>query len=97
MAKKINEIIIKTLSPFNPTRIGIFGSYARNEETKNSDLDIVFEHKKNINLLDLVEMEYTLSEKIGIKVDLLTKKSIHPLIMPYVKKDLQIIYESWVK
>ncbi len=94
VSKEMNNIVISTLSPFNPTKIGIFGSYSRNQEKKGSDLDILFTHKKRINLLDLVEMERLLSEKLGIKVDLLTEKSINSLIMPYIKKDLHIIYEA---
>ena len=40
MTQHINNIIITTLRDYDPIRIGIFGSYARNEQTKNSDIDI---------------------------------------------------------
>lgn len=39
--KEIN-IIIETLKPYKPKRIGLFGSFARNEETNTSDIDIMY-------------------------------------------------------
>ena len=41
LTQKEIDIIIKTLKPYNPKRIGLFGSVARNEETSTSDIDIL--------------------------------------------------------
>ena len=43
LSKEQQNIIIETLKPFNPVYIGLFGSYARNEETENSDIDLLYE------------------------------------------------------
>ena len=64
-------------------KAGIFGSYARGEAKKNSDIDILVEIK-NIGLFDFVGIKLELEEKLGKKVDLLTYKSIHP----YIKKNI---------
>ena len=80
--KKIEEIkkkIVKILKKNNVVRAGIFGSYARGEENKDSDIDILVEID-NIGLFDLVGIKLELEDELGKKVDLLTYRSIHPYI-----------------
>ncbi len=62
--------------PFDPAKIGIFGSFARNEQNPESDLDILVHLNSDISLLDLVRMERELSQILGTKVDLVTEESI---------------------
>lgn len=71
--------------------LGVFGSYARGEQKKKSDLDLLVEFNKKISLFDLVHIERELSKKIGIKVDLVTKGALHPELKKYVEKDLKEI------
>ncbi len=87
------EIILKTLEPFKPEKVGIFGSYARNEQTKDSDLDILVSFKETISFLDLVGLELELSEVLGIKVDLITERSVNPRLKKYIYQDLKVILE----
>ena len=82
------DIIKRIVGKFNPKYIGIFGSYARNESGENSDLDILVEFKYRMNLLDIIGLEQLLSEKLGVKVDLVTTASLNELIKPYIEKDL---------
>jgi uncharacterized protein len=86
--------IIEYLSAVKPERIGVFGSFARNENTQNSDLDILLFLNKNnkVSLLHLIDAEQKLSEALGVKVDLVTERSLNPLIRPYIEKDLKIIF-----
>jgi predicted nucleotidyltransferase len=94
MTQNINNIIISTLKVFNPERIGIFGSYAREENTPESDLDILVKFKKGITLLQLINLENELSEKLGIKVDLVTEGALtNKKLKKYIKKDLKMILE----
>ncbi len=87
------QTIIEVLNSYNPERIGIFGSYARNEETQESDLDILVSFKETINLLQFVALEQELSEKLGIKVDLVTERAVHPRLKDYIYQDLKLILE----
>ena len=80
----IREVVKK----FNPAMIGVFGSYARNEQTKESDLDLLIDFNSKINLLDLIGLEQELSEVLGIKVDLVTKRSVKENLLPFIQKDL---------
>jgi len=53
-------------------KVGIFGSFARGDNKKGSDIDILVEFKESPSLLTLIKLENDLSEILGIKVDLVT-------------------------
>ncbi len=89
MLSSQQEIIIKnTLSKYSPSLVGIFGSYARNEQTISSDIDILIDFEQKVTLLDLIGLEQELSELLGIKVDLVTVKSVNEQLRLYIQKDL---------
>ena len=94
MTQHLNNIIITTLRDFDPIRIGIFGSYARNEQTEGSDIDILVKFKKGITLLQLIRLENELSEKLGIKVDLVTEGALtNTKLKKTISQDLEVIFE----
>lgn len=88
------HIILATLSPFHPIFVGIFGSYARDEDSSTSDLDILVDFEKTVNLLDLIGLELDLSEKLGIKVDLITRRAVPPELETRIENDMQLISMS---
>lgn len=92
--KNLKTRVIDLLAPYQPNRISIFGSYARGEERKGSDLDILIKFKERVSLLELVQIQQELSEKLGIPVDLVTENSIkNPRLKKYIEQDLITIYE----
>lgn len=70
--------------------MGVFGSFARGDATKKSDVDILVEFVEPIGLFKFVELEQKLSSLVGRKVDLVTKQALKP----YIKNDVlkQTIY-----
>lgn len=78
--------------------LAIFGSYAREDFSKKSDLDLLVRFSKEtddtISLLDLVGIEQELSEKLDVKVDLLTEEAISPYIKKYIMGDLKVVYDE---
>jgi len=91
--QNIDSVIISSLLGYNPEMIGIFGSFARNENTENSDIDILVRFKKSISLLQLISIENSLSNKLGIKVDLVTEGALkNRRLKNQIKKDLKVIY-----
>ena len=56
--------------------VGIFGSYARGEQRSESDIDLLVDILKPISLLELVGAEIYLSEILGVKVELVPKRSV---------------------
>lgn len=80
--------IKKVVSKFNPKLVGIFGSYARGEQQRESDLDILVDFNESVNLIELIGLEQELTELLGIKVDLVTLKSVNPSLNAYIQQDL---------
>lgn len=67
---------------------GIFGSYVRGEEKAGSDIDLLAEILKPISLLELVGAELYLSEVLGLKVDLVPKRSLRAELKETILKEV---------
>ena len=65
---------------FNVRRIGIFGSFARNEQRRSSDLDVLVEFRKPIDLFDFIDLEEHLRRLLRVRVDLVSRKALKPHI-----------------
>lgn len=74
--------------------VGIFGSMARGEANKNSDIDLIVRFSKRKSLLAMVRLERELAETLGRKVDLLTEASISPYMRERVLQEMQVVYGS---
>jgi uncharacterized protein len=74
---------------FYCNEIGIFGSFARNEQNENSDIDILVEFSPNVPDLFKVEAELKkfLQNKFNRDIDICAKKWIKPIFKPLVLKD----------
>jgi len=55
---------------YNVATLEVFGSFVRHEQRKDSDLDILVTFNKTPSLLKFVNLENHLSDKLGVKVDL---------------------------
>ena len=76
---KLIPKIIKILKQNKIKKAGIFGSYARGEQKKNSDIDILIEPPKNIGF-GFVGIQFQLEQGLKRKIDLITYKSINHLL-----------------
>jgi uncharacterized protein len=72
---------------FKVKNIAIFGSYVRDEQNKESDIDILVEFKEPVGFLFIHLADY-LEELLGVKVDLLTPDAIKPNRRKYIMEDL---------
>ena len=72
--------------------VGVFGSMARGEAKKKSDIDLIVRFSKRKSLLALVRLERELSEALDRKVDLLTETSLSPYMRERVMQELQVLY-----
>lgn len=90
--QKIKIQIAPILKRNDVVKAGIFGSYARGEQRKSSDIDILIKFKEGKSLLDLARLEIMLEKKLGKKVELVTYDSLHPLIKDKIlKEEIQVI------
>ena len=76
--KKIRVVIVKILKKYRIKKASIFGSYAKGNQKKSSDIDILVEPSKNLSLLDLSGLKIELEKKLGKSVDIVSYKYIHP-------------------
>jgi uncharacterized protein len=77
------------LSEYSLTKIGIFGSYARNEQTENSDIDIILDFETDLD--DIYGTKYDLREYLKSvfkkEVDICTERAIKPIFKPFILRD----------
>ena len=92
------RIIIKKIVPIlkdqGVVKAALFGSFARGDATKKSDIDMLVKFKNEKSLFDLVRLKLALEKESGKKVDVLTYDSIHPLLRKIILKEQKIIYEK---
>ena len=73
----------------------LFGSYARGEQTEDSDMDLMvkFDRSLPIGLFAFMRMHRELEEKLGRKVDLVEEGTLRPAAQLTANRDLKVIYE----
>jgi len=70
---------------FGVIEIAIFGSYARGEQGKDSDVDLIVDFKEGYKTFDnYMNLKFYLEELFGKKVDLVIKSAINPRIKPFI-------------
>ena len=72
-------------------RIGIFGSYARNMQHEKSDIDILVEFEKDIDLFDFLDVKGFLENILKKKVDLVMKTALKPNIGKRILKEVRYV------
>jgi len=73
---------------FNVKSVGLFGSCARGEQTRKSDIDLLVEFESPIGLFELVELEEYLGGILGAKVEIVTPDALKPIMKPLVLKEV---------
>ncbi len=83
----------ETIKSFGVTQIGLFGSYVRDEQTENSDIDIlvdIIKEKKTLkNYIDFCDMLENLFE--NNKIDIVSKKGLSEFIGPHILKEVHYV------
>lgn len=88
---EIKPKILEVLKKYKIKKAGIFGSFVRGEQRKNSDVDILIEPPKGIGF-GFAGIAIELEEKLGKKVDLITYNYISPYIKENIlKEEVRII------
>ena len=88
IVQKLNELLPALREKYRVSRVGLFGSYARGEARGGSDADILVEFSEPIGLLKFLELESYLSDALGIRVDLVSKKALKPMIGKRILKEV---------
>ncbi|MEA3439009.1 MAG: nucleotidyltransferase family protein [Chloroflexota bacterium] len=81
------------IDKYGVIEIGVFGSYVRNEQHPDSDIDLLIELEEppRISLLDLANLENYLSEILGVKVQTTIKSYIKPRLKPLILREVVVL------
>jgi uncharacterized protein len=81
------------LSSFGIREVGLFGSYARNEQTEKSDIDLLVDFDPDKETFDNYMAVYELLEQLfrNTKVEMVTKNGLSPYIGPKILNEVQYV------
>jgi len=79
---------------FNVKKIGLFGSFVREEQTEESDVDVLVEFHKPTGFLKFMELEDYLTEILGAKVEIVTPDALKSLIKSTVIKEVVYVQKE---
>ncbi|MFZ5645901.1 MAG: nucleotidyltransferase family protein [Bacillota bacterium] len=83
---------VPILKKYGVTGASVFGSYARGEQKKKSDIDFLIEYPSGaLTLFSLVKMNNDLKRVLKKKVQIVTLNSLSPYIKDNVLKDKRVI------
>jgi predicted nucleotidyltransferase len=95
VTKNYIEKKLQKLKPFlsrkyNVSKIGYFGSFSRNEQTEESDIDILVEFSKPIGW-DFFDLKDLLEKELGVKVDLVSTKALRKQLRDSILDQTQYV------
>lgn len=88
------QALIDVCHQYDISKVSLFGSLARGEQTADSDIDLLVSFSRRQSLLTLVRLERELSAALGRQVDVLTEAGISPYLRPQILKELRVLYEK---
>jgi uncharacterized protein len=91
LKKPLQKLYPELKQKYLVVKLGIFGSYARNEQREGSDLDILVAFSEPPSLFKYIELENLISDSLGVKVDLVMEDAIKPGLKERILKEVQMI------
>jgi len=79
------------LRQYGIQKLGLFGSHARGKASENSDIDLLVETEKGMDLIRIVELEMKLTDILGRKVDLVSIKGLNKYIGPFIMEEAEFV------
>ncbi|MCJ8344240.1 nucleotidyltransferase family protein [bacterium] len=85
----IKETVLSVLKKYPVKHAGIIGSYARGDQTEDSDLDLFVEFRRGTTLFDIVRIKDEIHDLLNISVDIISKNAkIRDIVLKSMLKDL---------
>lgn len=80
------------LQQFGVIKLGLFGSFITNNQSKSSDIDLLVEFAKNKKTFrNFINTAYFTEKLLGRSVDLVTPESLSPHIGPHIMREIQYV------
>ena len=90
--EELKKLIVPILIRHEIKKAGIFGSTANGSANAQSDIDLLVELGKEINLLDFISIKYELEDLLGKKVDLVEYQALKPRLRKQILTEEVRIY-----
>jgi hypothetical protein len=87
----LQQILPVLRDKYQVESLGVFGSYARQEQSDESDLDLLVTFTEPPGLLKFIELENYLSDRLGVQVDLVMKDSLKPAIGEVILREVILV------
>jgi hypothetical protein len=96
MGKKEVIEIIRSIKPeikarYGVQRLGLFGSYAREQQQRKSDIDILVAFSRDIDLFDFLDLREYLESRLDSKVDLVMESALKPAIGKHILAEVEYV------
>jgi len=78
-------------SYYGVQRLGLFGSYVREKQSKRSDIDILVTFNRDIDLFDFLDLREYLESRLSIKVDLVMESALKPAIGKRILSEVEYV------
>ena len=93
-----NEILTRLqenaaqLETFGVSKMGLFGSFVREQQQANSDIDLFVEFQASLKTFDnFMGLSFFLEELLGHRVEIVTPESLSPYIGPHILKEIEYV------
>ncbi len=91
--KEIRDIILahrEEIRSLGVRRVGLFGSFVRNEEGPISDVDILVDFETDKKTFDnFIQLAFFLEDLLGLPVEVVTRESLSPHIGPHILREVE--------
>ncbi len=90
----IKKIILENrslLRQYKVLKLGLFGSYVRGDASESSDIDLLIETGRGLDLISVIDLELKLSKALDRKVDLVSVRGLNKHIKPYIMKEVEFV------
>ncbi len=87
---KLKELKPVLYKKYFVDKIGYFGSYSRNEQNENSDIDILVSFKKPLGW-EFFDLQELLEDELKIKVDLISEKALKKQLRQIILKNVKYV------
>lgn len=91
-AKTLLQNHQRELSQLGSRHLAIFGSTARNEATKTSDIDILVDFDAKKDLFGFIDLKFYLEDLLHCDVDLVSKQALHPALKKRILDEAKQIF-----
>jgi len=89
--KLLSKHQAELISRYGVQRLGLFGSYNRGQQNKNSDIDILVSFSKEIDLFDFIDLKEYLESHLQAKVDLVMQSALKPAITKHILAEVEYV------